>query len=181
MSTQPDSGFTSSHDSLIQDQFSRQAELFARSPELHGDAQVMLLVDAARAQPSDESLDVACGPGTVVAAFAARVRRAVGLDATGAMLDQARALAAERNLVNVEWQLGDVYRLPFADGSFDIVSCRFASTISRNRRKRSPRWCGFAVPMGAWSCAMSWLRPIRPRQRRSMQWNATVIHQPWNT
>ena len=126
MSTQPDSGFTSSHDSLIQDQFSRQAELFARSPELHGDAQVMLLVDAARAQPSDESLDVACGPGTVVAAFAARVRRAVGLDATGAMLDQARALAAERNLVNVEWQLGDVYRLPFADGSFDIVSCRFA-------------------------------------------------------
>ena len=73
MSTQPDSGLTSSHDSLIQDQFSRQAELFARSPELHGDAQVMLLVDAARAQSSDESLDVACGPGTVVAAFAARV------------------------------------------------------------------------------------------------------------
>ena len=71
-------------DSLIQDQFSRQAELFARSPELHGDAQVMLLMDAARAKPADESLDVACGPGTVVAAFAARVRRAVGLDATGA-------------------------------------------------------------------------------------------------
>jgi len=23
-------------------------------------------------------------------------------------------------------KLGDVYRLPFADGSFDIVSCRFA-------------------------------------------------------
>jgi hypothetical protein len=44
MSMQPDSGFTSSHDSLIQDQFSRQAELFARSPELHGDAQVMLLL-----------------------------------------------------------------------------------------------------------------------------------------
>ena len=42
------------------------------------------------------------------------------------IFDQARALAAERNLVNVEWQLGDVYRLPFADGSFDIVSCRFA-------------------------------------------------------
>ena len=88
MSMQPDSGFTSSHDFLIQDQFSRQAELFARSPELHGDAQVMLLVDAARAKPADELLDVACGPGTVVAAFAARVRRAVGLDATGAMLDQ---------------------------------------------------------------------------------------------
>ena len=31
------------------------------------------------------------------------------------MLDQARALVAERNLVNVEWQLGDVYRLLFAE------------------------------------------------------------------
>ncbi len=31
------------------------------------------------------------------------------------MLDQAPALVAERNLVNVEWQLGNVYRLPFAE------------------------------------------------------------------
>ncbi|MGH6795803.1 MAG: class I SAM-dependent methyltransferase, partial [Methylocella sp.] len=117
---------SSSHDDLIRDQFSRQAELFAQSPELHGDAQVLLLVDCARPKPSDESLDVACGPGTVVAAFAGRVRRAVGLDATEAMLDQARALTAERDFVNVEWRLGDVYRLPFADDSFHIVSCRFA-------------------------------------------------------
>jgi ubiquinone/menaquinone biosynthesis C-methylase UbiE len=123
---QRNTGLTSAHDSLIQDQFSRQAELFAQSPELHSDAQVLLLVDCARPQPGDESLDVACGPGTIVAAFASRVRRAAGLDATSAMLDQARVLAAERNLVNAEWQQGDVYQLPFADDSFDIVNCRFA-------------------------------------------------------
>jgi SAM-dependent methyltransferase len=117
---------SSSHRALIDEQFSRQAELFARSPELHGEDQVMLLVDAAEPKRSDESLDIACGPGTVVAAFASRVRRAVGLDSTQGMLDQARALAAERNLLNVEWRRGDVYRLPFAVGSFDIVSCRFA-------------------------------------------------------
>jgi ubiquinone/menaquinone biosynthesis C-methylase UbiE len=116
----------SSHGALIQDQFSRQAELFARSPELHGDAQVRLLVDAARPMPGDETLDVACGPGTIVAAFASRVRHATGLDATEAMLEQARALAAGRNLLNVTWQQGDVYRLPFGRDSFDIVSCRFA-------------------------------------------------------
>ena len=86
----------------------------------------MLLVDCARPKPSDVSLDIACGPGTVAAAFAERVRRAVGLDATNAMLDQARALTVERDLVNVEWRLGDVCRLPFADDSFDIVSCRLA-------------------------------------------------------
>jgi len=116
----------SAHEARIHDQFTQQAERFARSPELHTDAQIRLIVDATAPKPDDESLDVACGPGTVVAAFATRLRRAVGLDTTDAMLEQARALAAQRKLHNVEWRLGDVYRLPFADRSFDIVSCRFA-------------------------------------------------------
>lgn len=51
-----------------------------------------------RSQRDDTILDVACGPGSVVAAFAPHVRRAVGLDATDAMLDQARSLAAELHL-----------------------------------------------------------------------------------
>src|SRR5436305_724194 len=79
-----------------------------------------LLVDAARPRADDVSLDVACGPGSVVCAFARRVRRAVGLDATEAMLAQARQLAADRALDNVAWHRGDVYALPFADGVFDV-------------------------------------------------------------
>ena len=59
-------------------------------------------------------------------AFASRVRRSVGLDATEAMLAQARSLAAAHHLKNTEWYQGDVYRLPFEAASFDIVSCRFA-------------------------------------------------------
>jgi len=116
----------SSHAARIHDQFTQQAERFARSSELHSDAQIRLIVEATAPRPDDESLDVACGPGTVVAAFATRIRRAVGLDTTEAMLNQARALAVQRKLDNAEWYLGDVYRLPFADRSFDIVSCRFA-------------------------------------------------------
>ncbi len=42
------------------------------------------------------------------------------------MLDQARAAAAKAGVANVEWHQGDVYALPFAEASFDIVSCRFA-------------------------------------------------------
>ena len=68
------------HDALIGQQFGLQAERFARSPELHSDAQLNVLVEAAAPKPTDESLDVACGPGTVVAAFARHVRRAVGLE-----------------------------------------------------------------------------------------------------
>ena len=114
------------HAARIHDQFTQQAARFARSSELHSEAQISLIVEATAPKPDDESLDVACGPGTVAAAFATRVRRAVGLDTTDAMLDQARALAVQRKLRNVEWYLGDVYRLPFDDRSFDIVSCRFA-------------------------------------------------------
>jgi SAM-dependent methyltransferase len=62
----------------------------------------------------------------VVAAFARRVRRAEGLDATQAMLEEARQLAARSGLGNVAWHRGDVYALPFGEGAFDIVSCRYA-------------------------------------------------------
>ncbi len=123
------------HDALIGQQFGLQAERFARSPELHSDAQLNVLVEAAAPKPTDESLDVACGPGTVVAAFARHVRRAVGLDSTPEMLDQARTLTAERKLANLEWQLGDVYRLPFAGSAFDIVTCRFAFHHFQNPSK----------------------------------------------
>lgn len=119
------SSASDAHRALILDQFSRQAEGFAKAPELHDADALKLLVDSAEPRGDEEALDVACGPGSVVAAFATRVRRAVGLDATEAMLEQARALAKERGLSNVEWRLGDVYGLPFADASFDIVSCRF--------------------------------------------------------
>lgn len=117
---------TSSHHATIADQFSRQAELFAAAPALHNQAALDLLVEAAQPRAGDASLDVACGPGTVATAFAAHVRQAAGLDATEAMLAQARKLAALSAVRNVAWHRGDVYALPFADGTFDIVSCRFA-------------------------------------------------------
>src|SRR5262245_10586130 len=122
----PASITAAAHAATVVDQFTRQAEQFAASPVHHNQAALDLLVEAASPHPSDVSLDVACGPGSVVVTFAARVRQAVGLDATEAMLDEARKLAAAKGLSNVEWHQGDAYALPFADASFDIVSCRYA-------------------------------------------------------
>ena len=119
----------SAHDATVADQFTRQAVQFAASPTHHNQAPLELLVGAAGPRPEDVSLDVACGPGSVVAAFARSVRRAEGLDATQAMLDEARKLAARSGLGNVAWHRGDVYALPFGEGAFDIVSCRYAFTI----------------------------------------------------
>jgi len=120
------SGAASTHDATIADQFTRQASQFAASPALHNEAALALLVEAERPRADDITLDVACGPGTVVIAFARRVRRAEGVDATEAMLAEARRLAAAAGVENVGWHRGDVYALPFAAAAFDIVSCRFA-------------------------------------------------------
>ena len=115
-----------SHEAIIRDQFTRQAAGFAAAPELHNEAIHALMIDAAQARASDRMLDIACGPGSVVVAFAPYVARAVGVDTTPAMLTQARALQESQGLINIDWQLGDAYTLPFAAGSFDIVTNRFA-------------------------------------------------------
>ena len=99
------------HAATIADQFTRQAAVFAAAPVLHDKDALNLLVDAARPQPTDVSLDIASGPGSVVLAFATRVARATGLDATPAMLDQARVAAQRAAITNVEWHTGDVYAL----------------------------------------------------------------------
>jgi ubiquinone/menaquinone biosynthesis C-methylase UbiE len=49
-----------------------------------------------------------------------------GIDVTPAMLDRARALAAERGIANVAWRTGDVLPLPYPDASFSLVVSRFA-------------------------------------------------------
>ena len=72
-------------------------------------------------------LEVATGPGHVAMAFAAVCREVVGIDLTDAPLKIAEKMRAERGLTNVSFQKGDVEsRLPFKDGEFDVVVCRFA-------------------------------------------------------
>jgi ubiquinone/menaquinone biosynthesis C-methylase UbiE len=114
------------HSSLIRDQFTRQATPFSTAAPIANEAALKLIVDAAGAGPQDEVLDVACGGGIVVCAFAPLVRHATGIDMTQAMLERARALATEKGVANVTWREGEVERLPFPDGSFTIVVTRFA-------------------------------------------------------
>ncbi len=116
----------SEHRHEILDQFTRQATPFATAPGIRDEAALKLIVECSGAGPNDTVLDVACGPGLVVAAFARVVRHATGIDITPAMLDRARAHAAEQGLTNVTWHQGDVLPLPWPDASFSIVTSRFA-------------------------------------------------------
>ncbi|RRO13175.1 methyltransferase domain-containing protein [Saccharopolyspora rhizosphaerae] len=74
-------------------------------------------------RPGVQVLDVGCGPGTITLDFAERVApgRVLGIDNVEDPLEISRAGAAERGLDNVEFEVADVYRLPYADDSFDVV------------------------------------------------------------
>jgi ubiquinone/menaquinone biosynthesis C-methylase UbiE len=114
------------HSEEIVDQFTRQAAQFAASPTARSEDILERIVRAGRPTASDTALDVACGPGTLACRLAQYVRHATGIDLTPAMLEQARRTQAAQELANVSWDRGDVSALPYGDGEFDIVTCRFA-------------------------------------------------------
>ncbi|MDP8923625.1 MAG: class I SAM-dependent methyltransferase [Chloroflexota bacterium] len=80
-------------------------------------------------------LDCGCGPGsiTVGLAEAAAPGEVIGLDLQPAQIERARLLAAERGVLNVRFEVGDVSQLPFPDASFDAA---FAHTLLLHVRDR---------------------------------------------
>ena len=80
----------------------RQAP-FSTAPSIKDEIALNLLVEAAGAGPADTMLDVACGGGLVVCAFAKVVAHATGIDITPAMIERSRQLARDKGLTNVTW------------------------------------------------------------------------------
>ena len=72
-------------------------------------------------RPDQRLLDVGCGPGTLTLDLAGRVASATSLEQTSEALELARAEAARQAAAAVEFAVGDVHDLPFADGEFDVV------------------------------------------------------------
>jgi SAM-dependent methyltransferase len=78
------------------------------------------LLDAAAVEAGTRLLDVACGPGFVSEAAAARGAQPIGVDVAAAMVVRAR-----RRCPGLTFIEGDAQRLPFPDASFDVVTMNF--------------------------------------------------------
>jgi len=85
-------------------------------------------------RPGMQLLDVGCGPGAITLGLAQTVApgEVVGVDIQASQVDRARALAAERRITNARFEVADINRLPFPDGSFDAV---FAHTVLMHLRE----------------------------------------------
>lgn len=76
-------------------------------------------------KPDMKILDIGCGPGTITVDLASHVPQGhiTGIENVSSVLDQGRALAAERGIKNIDFVTGDGNGLAYADNSFDVVFC----------------------------------------------------------
>ena len=86
------------------------------------------MIDAAGIAPGQDVLDLASGVGEPALTIARRVGAAGHVTATDLvdeMLAGCRRRAAAAGLTNIDCRQADMEDLPFADGRFDRVTCRF--------------------------------------------------------
>ncbi|KAH8679751.1 S-adenosyl-L-methionine-dependent methyltransferase [Tricladium varicosporioides] len=70
-------------------------------------------------------LDVGAGSGNISVSFAKLIPdgHVTGVDLNPNILPRARAVAEMAGVKNIEFQQGSIYKLPFADETFDITFC----------------------------------------------------------
>lgn len=90
------------------------------------------IIDAARLQPGERVLDVACGTGVVTRLAAERVGPSgavAGLDINPAML----AVARRETPPGVRWYEASAESMPLPDASFDVVLCQMGLQFVANK------------------------------------------------
>jgi ubiquinone/menaquinone biosynthesis C-methylase UbiE len=109
-------------------------------------------------------LDGGCGPGSITLGLAGVVApgEAVGIDLQPPQVERARALAAERGVTNVRFEVASIYQLPFPDHSFDAV---FAHATLMHLRQ----------PVRALAELRRVLRPGGVVGIRDPDWEATLV------
>jgi ArsR family transcriptional regulator len=79
------------------------------------------VVDALGSKPIRSLVDLGTGTGRMLQLLAPGAERAVGLDASHAMLSVARANLEKAGLTRIELRQGDIYAPPFPRNAFDLV------------------------------------------------------------
>jgi ubiquinone/menaquinone biosynthesis C-methylase UbiE len=114
-----------SRQTLVRQQFDRQVAHYLASSAMADRVIIDAILAAASIQPGHRVLDVGCGAG-----FLLRAYRDAGADVFGVDLSEAMLREAGNTLrpVVVADQLiqADAAQLPFASGTFELVTCKLA-------------------------------------------------------
>jgi ubiquinone/menaquinone biosynthesis C-methylase UbiE len=112
---------------LVQRKFGAAAADYAASAVHARGESLARLVALVAPQSHWRALDVATGAGHTALTLAPHVAHVVASDITEEMLAETRRLAAGKGVANLETAHAEAGALPFADQSFDIVTCRLAA------------------------------------------------------
>lgn len=116
-----------SHEEVVSGQFSPRADAYVKSAVHAGGEDLAYLVSLVNGRSDANVLDLGCGGGHVSFGAAPHVREVVAYDLSPAMLSAVEAESARRGLANIRTVQGRAEELPFEDGSFDFVLCRFSA------------------------------------------------------
>lgn len=110
------------------------------------------VLDAARIDPGDRVLDVACGTGVLAREAEVRVGPTgfvAGVDPDPGMLAVAGELAP-----GVEWRLGNAESIPYPDDTFDAVVSQFGLMFFTDREQAVREMLRVASPRGTLAVAV---------------------------
>lgn len=111
---------------LVRAQFGANAAAYVNSAVHARGNSLTRLVELVQPQAHWQALDIASAAGHTAFIFAPHVAHVYATDITPEMLEAASQLAAERNIQNVTVEYAYAEELPYADASFDLVTCRIA-------------------------------------------------------
>lgn len=111
----------------IRRQFGRVAAAYGASPIFAQGHDLALMIECAALSPEMTVLDIGCAAGHTAFAFAPHVREVIGVDLSPEMLVEAERQAAARDLTNLRFEVASATALPYADGQFDVVTCRLVA------------------------------------------------------
>jgi len=109
---------------VIQRDFNRLANCYARTRRQKSIHEARAFVDWIRPGHGEAILDAACGPGILARTMAHAASRAFALDISSNMVEFARADSSSNDQPFLA--VGDVGNLPYATGSFDLVTCSYS-------------------------------------------------------
>jgi len=134
------------------------AEKWKAKSAAMGRAVTEALVEYARPTAGMQVLDVASGTGEPAISLGERVGPAghvSGLDLSADLLEIATRRAQQRGLGNVSFHQGDAHKLPFANETFDLATCRFGVMFFADV-KQALRELHRVLKPGSRACFAAW-------------------------
>jgi SAM-dependent methyltransferase len=114
------------YEDSIRAEFTHQSRSFGTAPVVRSAETLGALIELVPSNAAADWIDLACGPGIVSRATAAKVGSVKGVDLTPAMVEEAERRAGEEAIENVSFTLGDATALEFAADSFDGAITRLS-------------------------------------------------------